>query len=300
MQITVRSDDARKAIMYDFIEYKPSLTTFLLTNRSVGRFQKAFDMGGHSGRFGFESDDDGSDEEDEEFLNKEVEPKNEDDEFDAETKIKLNFQGVAGDFAHSRIFRYRSQIKDIAGIRLQKVDDAESDELCPAVLILEYKESKNNGKTVSYFCAKRVQSKFQAEEQWQVIDDFTPNEVASKATRHHIYASLQESKQFVAHLCTLCPRIKGLVAAKDNETNTLSIQTGTAYTSSPSFVEKDLKASACKKQKVGSENINFPLTVEQVENLLEQKGLGHSNDCLKRAILYGRRYYHSSWVSSHV
>ena len=102
---------------------------------------------------------------------------------------------------------------------------------------------------VSSFCAKRVQSKFQAEEQWQVKDDFTPNEVASKATRHYIYASLQELKQFVAHLCTLCPRIKGLVAARDNETNTLSIQTDTAYTSSPSFVEKDLKLPLVKSKK---------------------------------------------------
>lgn len=282
MQIAVRTDDSRKAIMYDCFEYKPSQCQDLPTNRSVDNFQKAFRLFGFGS--GYDSDEYDS-EEDEDYLNQQVKPKD-GETFDKETKKMFGLQAIAGDFAFSRIFRHRFNIEDIVGIRLQKVDCDEADDVCPAVLILEL-GLKENASKVPSFCCRKVNPKYESEQKWQAIEDFTPNEVASKATRHYIYANLEELQSFVAHICVLCPKIEDLLTKSDNEANSLSSDVDCAYTSAPAYEEMDSKPSPSKKQKNGCDKKKYPLSVQDVNKLMEEKDLGDSNDCLKRAILCG-------------
>ncbi|GFH61091.1 hypothetical protein CTEN210_17567 [Chaetoceros tenuissimus] len=231
MQIAVRTDDSRKAIMYDCFEYKPSQCQDLPTNKSVDNFHKAFRLFGFGS--GYDSDDYDS-EEDEDYLNQQVKPK-EGETFDEETKKMFGLQAIAGDFAFSRIFRHRFNIEDIVGIRLQKVDCDGADDVCPAVLILELGPKENASKVPSFCCRK----------------------------------------------------IEALLTKSDNEANSLSSDVDCAYSSAPVYEDADSKPSSNKKQRNSCDKKKYALTVEDVNKLMEEKDLGDSNDCLKRAILCG-------------
>lgn len=266
MQIAVRTDDSRRAIMYDCFEYKPSISNALPSKESMKRFTKAFP---EVDRFDYRD-----------FLNG--------DTITSKGKRIACFHALAGDFAFSRVFRHRFNINDIIGIRLQKVNCTEPDDTCPAVLILELAGPNVQDPNIPSFCCRIVNPRCKLDKDWKKVDDFTPNEMASKATRHYIYANLEELQEFAAHLCVLCPRIEGLLSTEYNEANSLSsFKSNFAYASSPEYVEAgDLKPSPSKKQKKESSK-KKRLTMEEVNNLMEEKGLGNVNDCLKRGILLG-------------
>jgi hypothetical protein len=63
--------------------------------------------------------------------------------------------------------------------------------------------------------------------EWKVIDDWTPGQTASAASRHYITAGGNELQELANYLAVVCPRIKRLLTGKEEEagepTNTLTL-----------------------------------------------------------------------------
>lgn len=121
LQLSVRVDESRKVLIFDCFEFKPNaadiddpdLTKYYPTRRGFERSQQAFlshkiDVNDDD----YEDDDDQSYYTDMEF--------NEGHTPERKTERMLLFFGVAGNFAYSRILRFRFPFTNIVGTSLQK------------------------------------------------------------------------------------------------------------------------------------------------------------------------------------
>lgn len=287
MQITIRVDDKRQCINYDLCEFKKrSVDTDndVPTNRELKMYEAVMDFNQSSPRSAWDSDD-SSDEGDEydSFLDKLAEPK-EGTEFSNEVRQGLNIQALAGGFMNSRVFRFRVSLKgdNVVGVRLQTmraIGTEEGEEDISAVLVFEVSKPP----TKMDFCARKVCSNFLGENRFVEVEDWTPNTVASKATRHYIFGSLKELKELAAHLATICPNVRELMKKNSTVHNTLLPPASLSYSAAPAFSVEDEDDGEGKKRA----KKNGVMTKDEVVNLLASKGFFTENACFSRAVLCG-------------
>ena len=117
LQLSVRLDEKREALIYDCFEYKGAATAPsdpLPTNRSMRRFQRAMHLGEprRGSRFGDSSEGESEDEEDP-ALDEPCEPVRP-PEGEA-GRVAFHLQGHAGDFLSSRVLRLRVPLASVCG-----------------------------------------------------------------------------------------------------------------------------------------------------------------------------------------
>ena len=255
LQLSVRVDDQRRQLNFDCYEYKPSAVDpehddCLPTVRSVERFDACTGMGGgRGGGFGMDSDDDDDDDDDDPALDEIVRPRD-GGSFDGPTRLALLFRATVGDFLSARLLRFRVPLASVVGARLvvsqegggshgggSHGDDGERS----AALVLELDAPP----PADAFAARKVHSKLHGENRFALVDDWTPHQAASRASRIYIFGDLKELRQIAAHLATLSTQFAALVAppAKKEKKNKAGAA-GDAGAASPPAVRNTLAPPA--------------------------------------------------------
>eukprot|EP00563_Minutocellus_polymorphus_P012797 CAMPEP_0181065516 /NCGR_PEP_ID=MMETSP1070-20121207/24775_1 /TAXON_ID=265543 /ORGANISM="Minutocellus polymorphus, Strain NH13" /LENGTH=697 /DNA_ID=CAMNT_0023145901 /DNA_START=183 /DNA_END=2276 /DNA_ORIENTATION=- len=302
MQLSARIDESRRALNLDCFEYKPKAVDMkakegdsrpIPTYGDMKKFEDSFDlMSRNEGRSGWESDEESLDPDEDEEMREQVKPR-EGITFDDDDVLRLNYRAVVGNFANSRCLRVRIPLDEVVGIRLiGKTSGEESDN--GVVLVLEISEKLE----ANAFVARKVHAKYHRENSFAVVDDWTPNKVASRSSRFYLYGNLTELKQAAALMAKLCPHLAIMLSSSTSESNTLRASASVDYASSSEFINNDNKTEGkppSKKQKVDVDAAKgYKMSVNDVHqllvdtNLLSSKaGAERVNPCLKRAILMG-------------
>ena len=242
LQLSVRVDESRKVLIFDCFEFKPNaadiddpdLTKYYPTRRGFERSQQAF----LSHKIDV-NDDDYEDDDDQSYYTDNMEF-NEGHTPERETERMLLFFGVAGNFAYSRILRFRFPFNNIVGISLQKSGSSNakggSEELIGACLVLEVSRPPPD----TAFAVRKIESRWNRENEFRLTKDWTPQSAASKATRIYLYGGLEELKQTAALLAKKWPPIAAMLASTENKSNSLlGDEASIEYSASPNFsVEK--------------------------------------------------------------
>lgn len=294
-QLSMRIDEARRVLYLDCYEYKPVCVDLgneadppMPTNRSLQRFEDIINP------MNLNKDN----EIDEEWLDSKAEPQSGED-FTRGDIVSLNYKAMVGDFLHSRSLRLRLSLSEIVGIRLMKWDDPDAepgtDDL-GAVLILETGE-KLRGRS---FAARAVRSKYHGENKFCTVDDWTPREAATHASRYYFYGNLTELKQTAALMARDCARLAAMLASETAETNSLRKGVPVTYGTAPNLDpgEKEVEnndedsasGSGSKRRRT-----NRAMTVADVHRAFVDANLVGSltaandevNPCLKKAVLLG-------------
>mmetsp|Transcript_28298 Transcript_28298/g.61605 ORF Transcript_28298/g.61605 Transcript_28298/m.61605 type:complete len:732 (-) Transcript_28298:192-2387(-) len=308
-QLSARIDAARKALNLDCFEYKPSCVDVLATGGDrmplptygdMKKFEDSFHLGGRA-RSAWDSDEESLDADDDE-MKETVKPRS-GGTFDMKDLMKLTYQASIGNFVNSRVLRVRIPLGDVVGIRLmgksrstsdtdESKDDEEKERDAGAVLILEINQPLGS----DAFAARMVHSRYHKENEFALIEDWTPNKVCSRSSRIYLYGNMAEMKQTATLLATICPHIASMLSSSSSETNTLNASASLDYAASPGFADSTTDEShADKKQKIEmSKKKGYVMAPSDVEQLLvDTKLVGtlararEVNPCLKKAILLG-------------
>lgn len=144
MQLTIRVDDHRRCLNYDFYEYKPRCRNYkvsaLPSNKQVKAYDDVMDLRSRSSN-GYNSDESDDEMDDDAFWDRPVEPAEGSPDFDEENKKAFHMKAVLGEFFNSRVLRFRVNLDSVVGARLQTmqlIQGVEGDEDIPSVLILEF------------------------------------------------------------------------------------------------------------------------------------------------------------------
>ena len=213
LQLSVRIDEKRQALVYDCFEYKGAALTPsdpLPSNRSMLRFQAAMHLseprGGRFG-YGYGSDDDDDDDDDEDgddpSLDEPCEPSR---ALDEAGRVGLHLQGHIGDFMSSRLLRFRVPLASVSGVRLHSPGvavDGLADEDARAILVLEL----HTPPEANAFAARKLGSRHHGDKEFSMVPDWTPRAAATVATRHYISGGATEMRDLAAHLASLSERL---------------------------------------------------------------------------------------------
>ena len=230
LQLSVRVDEKRLAIIYDCFEFKGSAmlpSDALPTNRSIRRFETALNMNDHA-------DDDDDEEDDDE--DDPVEPTR---ELNDNWRAALHMQGHVGDFLSSRVLRFRVSLSSICGARVhapgvtaggQALDGAR------ALLVLEF----DTPPSPTAFAARKVGSRHQGETEFATVRDWTSGGAASAATRHYISGGAVEIQRLAEHLASLSVSLKSMLgrpvpAGTGATENSLGLSASLALAAAPTF-----------------------------------------------------------------
>jgi hypothetical protein len=144
LQLSVRVDEKRLALVYDCFEYKGAAiepSDPLPSNRSMLRFQSAMHIDEpRRGGFGYgygSSDEEDDEDDDDPSLDEPCEPTR---ALDDDGRVGLHLQGHIGDFMASRVLRLRLPLSSVCGLRLHAPGvavDGLADEEARACLVLE-------------------------------------------------------------------------------------------------------------------------------------------------------------------
>ena len=221
LQLSVRVDESRKYLIFDSFEFKPScsdvddpdLSKYFPTGRGFNRFLQAY----QNDNIDLE-DDDYEDDDDQSYYTDQMEL-NDASSMDRDTqRLNLIFMGVAGNFAYSRCLRFRFRFNNIVGISLQKSSSGTTkggSKDLGAVLVLDLSRPPPD----DAFAVRKIQSRWNRENEFLLIKDWTPKSAASKATRIYLYGGLDELKQTVALMAKKSPLIAAMLASTSSEEN---------------------------------------------------------------------------------
>jgi len=313
LQLSVRVDEKRLALVYDCFEYKGralALEDPLPSTRSIMRYENVvLDAEPRGGGF-FDSDEEDSEDSDDERLDEPVqvhESRSSEDD-----RSSLRVQGHAGDFMASRVLRLRVPLATVRGARIHSPPitvDGITDSEARALLVLEL----HTPPAKEAFAARKVGSRHLGECEFATVPDWTPNQAASVATRHYISGIAAEIKGLAAHLGSLDPRIAEMLreppshdaaSSRSTTTNSLAPPASLALAAAPPFYNYSTGATERADQEggvpslqslaaaaAGSQQGAGKLTCERVHQLMvERLGITRkhaeaANPCFKRGVL---------------
>ncbi len=293
MQLQLRVDPARRLLAYDAYEFVPDVMFKDWpgpTERDVREIERdaARDPFGFGGSYSDSASDSSSEDGDGDDMGDEPLADVPADEHNNWFTRRLWMK-----FQKSRVYRLRFSLDTIIGIRLLKCVKR-----CSCLLVLELSAPPPRGS----FAVRTVNNRKQmGANEWELIDDWTPQNAASVASRHYISAGGAELQELANYLAIVCPRIKRLLTGTEERAespNTLmgdGADTRLLPSAAPSFANDSDGSAACASGGGSAKAAEDEATVlkrrmDAVHAVLRSAGVKKPDDCsscVKQAILDG-------------
>uniref|UniRef100_A0A0G4HE62 Uncharacterized protein n=1 Tax=Chromera velia CCMP2878 TaxID=1169474 RepID=A0A0G4HE62_9ALVE len=217
-QFNLRLDVYRRMLVYDCVEFVPSLQLgdFHPTNKDMRDIDKTLDcgMGGRDDPFDFDED-----EEEDLDAPAEIIVKGKKAKTAAETteqqKTEVYAELTAARVMQSRLFRLRLSLENLKGIRLLEHTPSEAEHFAGlsskgiGVLILDLCTPLPS----EAFASRHVCSGLQAHDRFKTIPDWTPQKVASTASRHYLIGEHDELQNVLGAIVKVSPHVLGLLGS---------------------------------------------------------------------------------------
>lgn len=153
---------------------------------------------------------------------------------------------------------------------------------------------------VNDFAFRRVESPYSNANRFRETEDWTPDRVAGRATRHYVYATIGELRELVGHLCHIDALLASMVSPEENAFKKMKLEAPTPKAEN-SLIDAVLSYSSTPTARAVQETISdvemksdkATLTVTEVNNLFITQGLATKanirgvNLCLRAAVLNG-------------
>lgn len=290
-QISIRLDENDKCFYYECFEYKPAPTNAqrdsLPSERAMKVFNDSVVMASEPRRAHGGFSDDEEEEEDGDNLDEPIELV----EDTPENRKRVHQEAIIGGFFNSRVMRVKVPLDSICGLRLRKPANHENND--PGVLVIELAQPTDD------FASRHVATPFSAKNRFRKFDDWTPEQVASRATRHYIYASVDELRELVEHICCIDTRIAAMLSPGKSLSKKMKLEVP------PSQVENTLEDAILSydmspeilvsetAERTDKAEAKPSLTTTEVDQLFinhrlaSDKNVKRVNLCLKAAVLNG-------------
>jgi len=166
-------------------------------------------------RYDEDSDESSEEELDEEAAKELAPPPNGQASWEPTTIIAVHASAEWKRIKQSRVWRFRFPLCDIIGIALVKALSETPDNACVLVFELDKPIKASN-------FAKRMFDTTAGQRGWKQAEDWTPQQMASSATRHYIHGDEEQLIELLRYLCFLSGRIKSMcINSDDSVTNSL-------------------------------------------------------------------------------